>query len=1131
MWSIICTSRSGLSVVAFRVSVASITAGLLSLFAGQAHAANVQIQANLDQSGGIVGPLNVVGDDFCPSGTTPGCDVSASDNRVRTHDAVSYNVSVQVDPPGDDVFVRVVFKPGLIATDLPGACDAFSSTITGDGTLASPSEVYCDLGFRSSWATTLTFFGRVDGKLANGTQTGLASAEIGGAASTTTSADLSTLSDQIVSATPRLNLTKTTAWLTARTRGGVSGVDLRYRYYVGLWDNDRNGNTADDPDPRLGHENVTSNISFVEDMTAVAPNAYLVSCSTSSSAAFPYSPFNPAYPERSVIDSGSPSCSGTGPSATGTQTVTISGADLSLEHIPTQNRNGGALPANYKYAAFGIITIFVPYSDISSQGGSLSSTNTFSSLNVSSISGQSNFNGAGEDTTDNTVAQTIESSGGSYSLTYRCFFPGGTSPEWCSTYWASAPTNASTVGAGDGVVEPDQIFVSYSYYRNRSFIGDSEADVCTIIDSRYVEPVPVSGGSPSHCAGQCGTIGTDYVIEYGNNYVATAWRDAATTPSDAVRNECNATQSEADWTTSFSAAQAAGAITKVRMRRLTPLNPSGTHALALQLSARSSADLTGVPNGTLLKTWGAAKATTSWTDYRNCSYRSGTYPTPTHGRNGCGDRLALTRAQARIDKITQPANNTNVIEAGGTVTFELAPTFTSAGGSIIENVTIVDELPVGAEYVNGSAMQNGIAFPPVVSGSLGTGQTLTWDLGSIQVNTPIAPIEFDMTVPSYTASGTQMTNIARIDTIADVSDEAERSDQRSVTVSAPKSMLMNKSADTTNIPKSGSMAFTVTYDNDTNSDLNTIDVIDILPFVGDGRFPPSDFSGQTSLGAITTASSTYQFYVSQDPSAGLFSDPQNAANDLALGGANWCPMTSAITIDTSASPTNGGGPAQCPSSPTSVTALRLIDTDPLPAGQSRSFSFSLSTTGNVGDDIYNNQAQGTADTISLSPLSPFSVVNVDGTGILEAEKTVDIWDPNNEGLYAVPGNEVIYTFTIKNSGDGPIDSDSLVLFDMLPSEIEIWNGDLDSGGPDIHPGTDRVAFQQTIGTGVTFDDTADVRFKTGSTPPTNFSDCSTVAQDNDFRPDLTHICINPKGSLPHGTPDPTIQLKLRARIK
>ena len=1112
----------------FKTSVLAMA--LVLLGGAAASAADVRIETVLDASGGIVGALNSVGDDLCPSATTPGCDVSQSDARVRTNDAVSYAVSVQVDPPGDDVFVRVRFKPGLIASDLPGTCDPFNSSITGNGSSASPSEVHCALGFRSSWASTLNFVARVDGLAPNGLATGLDFAEIGGTNSPLTRAAASPTTGQVVTAVPRINLQKRNHSYYARTRDDVSGVDIAFRLFVGAWDQDRNGNPADNPDPNLGHENVTAPISFIEDLSGVAPNAYLVSCASSSSQAFPYPDLQSGPANRSVSEAGTISCANTGPSATGQQTVGISGADLSMVHYPTQLRNGAAIPATRRYASYGVITVFVPLSDIDAAGGTLVATNTFSGLDLTSISGQANYGGVGEITTDNTTSQTLQNRGGSFSHTHRCFLPGTPSPAWCNNYWASAPTNASTVSAGDGVVEPGQTFVSYTYYRNLSFIGDTEAAVCTVLDSRYIEPVAAANGSPAYCAGQCGTLGTDYVIEYGRGYVDASFRDASPQPDTALRDECNAGAAAA-WTTNFATAQAQGPITKIRMRRLTELPPSRTHALGMQLRTRDAAGLSGVPNGTLVKSWGTAKATTSWADFRPCRYEQGSYPAPSHTTNSCGDRLALTRALARIRKTTEPGNAINVVEAGGTVRFSLAPTFTSIGGSITEAVQIVDELPVGAQYVPGTAVQGGAPFEPVLSGSPATGQVLTWNLGTLGVNTAIAPISFDVSVSSAIPNGTQLTNVARIETVADISDAPSRSSSRGVTVTAPRSMRMDKTVDQSLVPRDGSVVFTVSYENATNTTFGIVDIIDKLPFVGDQRFPATAHSGTTELGTVTAQTPSAQFYVTRAAPALLASDPSDATNDLASGATKWCPMTASAQIDPSATPSSGGASSLCPATPAQVTGLRLIDTAPLPAGQTRDVSLEFKTVGSVGDDVFANQAQGTADTITLSPISPTAYFAVEGVGELQAVKSVAMLQTSGPESYAIPGSEVVYTFTIRNVGDGPINDDSMVLLDALPGELEFWNGDFDAGQADTHPGTDRIGFVQTQGSGVSLDAATDVRFGVGAATPTAFSQCTAVPQDETFRDDLTTLCINPRGVLANGTPGPEIALKFRARIK
>lgn len=1114
-------------------SVAVFVAQLFAFlwFSVAATAAPIAIQVDLDKSGGIIGPLNSVGDDFCPTSTTPGCDISDTDNRVRTNDSVSYSIAVQVDPPGDTVFVRATLKPGMVWTQMPGSCDAFTSSITGDGSTSSPSEVYCDLGPQSSWAANLLFFASVDSSLPNDSTVGLASAEIGGASSTTTAASLNSLSDLTVTATPRLNVTKLRHSYAPNTRGGISGVDLRYRVIVGLWDNDRNGNGADDPEPLLGNELVTQNLTFTEDLTNVSPNAYVYNCATSPNTnAFPYATFQSSYPNRSVMDAGSLSCSSTGTGATGSVGVTISGADLSFNNVPTQNKIGTSLTANYSYASYGIISIFVPLSDITAAGGSLAVENTYKDFNPVSITNQSNFNGEGEDLSDNTHAFTLQSQTGAFSHTKRCYVAGTNLPTNCvSPIWSGPPTNAAAVGAGDGTVQPEETFVTYTYYRNRSFIQDTNAEVCTVLDSRYYQPALYNANRVARCHGQCGTEGTNYVIEYGNGYESTTWQDAATTPSDSVRNECESTS--AGWTSNLATAQASGDITKIRLRRLTPLNSGSSMGLATNLRVKPAVQLTGVPNATLLKSWGSTKNDTSWPTYRNCSYVSGSYPTPTHSRNNCGDRLALSRTLARISKTTLPGDTINVLEAGGQVFFKLSPVFTSIGGAIPDDITIVDTIPAGTEYVVNSATQNGAPFEPTITGNVNTGQTLTWDLGSINANTPIDPIEFAMTTPIFTTAGTTITNTVRIDAVTDESTVEQRSDTRTVTVTAPLSMLMNKTAAQPEIEVDGTLGFTVTYDNGTNSDFNEVDVIDILPYIGDGRFPATSYSGTTTLGAFSVESSNAQLYVSKDMSSIIQSNPNDSSNDFASGSTKWCPMTNANTVNPAANPTSGGSSADCPADGTEVRAFRIIDMQLLPSSQDRSFDFELITNGNAGGDIYTNQAHGTADTVSLSPQSPYATIKVKGKAELTASKAISIWDPNNDSLYALPGNDVIYTFTMSNIGDGPVATDSIFLSDSIPAEIEFWNGDIDFGGPNTFLGTHRIGFTQTIGTGVTYADNTDLRFYTGVGVPTSFANCTSVAADNSYRDDLTYLCLNPKGILSNGTPNPSIELSFRGRIK
>ncbi|MEZ5997338.1 MAG: GEVED domain-containing protein [Hyphomonas sp.] len=159
------------------------------------------------------------------------------------------------------------------------------------------------------------------------------------------------------------------------------------------------------------------------------------------------------------------------------------------------------------------------------------------------------------------------------------------------------------------------------------------------------------------------------------------------------------------------------------------------------------------------------------------------------------------------------------------------------------------------------------------------------------------------------------------------------------------------------------------------------------------------------------------------------------------------------------------------------------------------------------------------------------LVVIGGNAVLAGVKTMSIYDPNALGLYALPGNDVIYTITVSNTGDGPADTDSVFLADRIPPEIDVWNGDLDSGGPDTHSGIDPVSFSQANGASLTFDYATDVAFSTSATAPATYGDCTAEVVDDTYRPDLTYICFNPKGAMAAGDPDPSFSVTFRGRIR
>ncbi len=129
------------------------------------------------------------------------------------------------------------------------------------------------------------------------------------------------------------------------------------------------------------------------------------------------------------------------------------------------------------------------------------------------------------------------------------------------------------------------------------------------------------------------------------------------------------------------------------------------------------------------------------------------------------------------------------------------------------------------------------------------------------------------------------------------------------------------------------------------------------------------------------------------------------------------------------------------------------------------------------------------------------------------------------GAYQLPGNDVLYTISVDNTGTAKSDNNSMFIVDTLPPEITMYIGDIDDAGPQ----TDPVTFQSN-GSDLTFNYASDVGYSDLAAAPSDFSSCAyTPALGYD--PNVKHVCFNPKGRMAYGDPDPSFSLTFRARIK
>jgi uncharacterized repeat protein (TIGR01451 family) len=148
-----------------------------------------------------------------------------------------------------------------------------------------------------------------------------------------------------------------------------------------------------------------------------------------------------------------------------------------------------------------------------------------------------------------------------------------------------------------------------------------------------------------------------------------------------------------------------------------------------------------------------------------------------------------------------------------------------------------------------------------------------------------------------------------------------------------------------------------------------------------------------------------------------------------------------------------------------------------------------------------------------------------GVATLTTVKSSAVYTPAGTIPFSLPGNDMLYTISVANTGSASTDANTVVVFDALPSTLTFFNGDIDGSGPL----TGAVSFTQT-GTGLVFTAATDLRYSNLVAAPTSFAACTyTPAAGYDAA--VRHICFNPKGAmLSGGPPTPQFNLQFRTRI-
>jgi hypothetical protein len=370
---------------------------------------------------------------------------------------------------------------------------------------------------------------------------------------------------------------------------------------------------------------------------------------------------------------------------------------------------------------------------------------------------------------------------------------------------------------------------------------------------------------------------------------------------------------------------------------------------------------------------------------------------------------------------------------------------------------VIQRLPKGMRYVTGSATIAPDHVLPQADGST----IIVWDLGNITGNTngltttpdwsfvaeadPLAPTpsvnyatvvaesvspsgqQIDTDLPIVSCGSFLTVNIPPTPNVPVATTtqmppdtnysgcfgqgRARRMDYAGVTIgNAFLSLAAGKTALATQVESGADdgvagaeVGWELVYRNTTSNSFPGVDIVDVLPYPGDGRDPESDFSGTIGLSSVTTTDtvsvtpnalpvsaatpgprSGTTFYVTSRPPAQIERDPYHASN-LQGGATTWCLLTQI-------------GTAGCPATLADATALRIIS-GALASNDEETVRIGLTTDGARDGDLITNSA--VARVISVT-----TPVDIAGDSIEFAASSVSgtVWeDTNADGV--IDGSE------------------------------------------------------------------------------------------------------------------------------
>lgn len=637
--------------------------------------------------------------------------------------------------------------------------------------------------------------------------------------------------------------------------------------------------------------------------------------------------------------------------------LTLTGIDYTKTLRPTYDSRGIALPTGWDVVASGIFNVRFTYSSAMTGSFTASAPTYISVENASSADDPSN--------NSNSRAATRGNWTGGWQL--NLMNPPVSGTIWTDTYRTMAGEPALGMS---GVRAPESG-------------ATNSTQVCSIYDSRYVSLEDVAMGTMS------GGVITPYAgIEY-HYYTGNSQYLNPSSPSyDPNEFRCDistgwTTTPPADMSTvravkaiiSPAAGDAIGADGVLRMYSFTRVHddvPAGQDIWHFTLYSMNGGTSWFTPHRSMDPADAVASSTLT-PDAR--------YPFTGGGRD-------ILRVIAATPVISKTVDQVETLP-GATVDYTITVRAEAPNNTTLAELTVVDTLPAGIEYVAGS----GNPAPVAVNGS-----EVTWVLTDVDTNTDQI-ITLSGRIPETAAPGDSFVNH-----VSTSIGEIEVSSNASTRVRDHGITMLTKTADATKVPHSDGVAedaWTVRITSQDSRAQAFTDTIDVLPYNGDGR--GTSFSGSYVLSEpIEAVAGATVYYTTEDP-ANLALDPADpsngAAGDVTGNTVGWSTTFAA-----------------------DATAIRVIGPALVPNSQ-QEFTISVLTSGAAAEDRYVNVAEARAERTQLvmRTSSPFEIGAVNSVAlkkyILDGN---DEWrDANNIDDYPEfhTGSTLTYRLVVTNTGD------------------------------------------------------------------------------------------------------------------